>query len=438
MEKPKSDIDSGGNVEHDRISSMPDEVLTHILSFLSTKEAVSTCVLSKRWINTWATVPVLDFNLYEFLSDNLDGHPVGEREKRKCVARFEQFVHSVLNNHESMNLDIVHYMRRMQKSETFIPMEWLDRVALLMPRVISIYISRADFKRGNYIDLPDSVFSSAKLQHLKMALYTNKSTIIRPASINLPLLKVLELSHVELHNDFTQKLFIGCPSLERLDLSCCELYFWSISSNALKKLTILQCRLFEHMQISCPGLVSLNIRSHFQWGGVGISLKNAINLVNASIRLFYWHRFHGGNDYVPVLDLLSGLSSATELALYFDSDLKEPVEEDVSNCRNFKNLKKLYIGMWDTSYDFYLIACLLQCSPNLNELNLFLNVRRDKLQELRQEVLGDAFFRHEYLETVNIRIKSVSELPSDCVENLMKTLDKYIKKIGNIIITYDP
>ncbi|XP_078156199.1 F-box/FBD/LRR-repeat protein At1g16930-like [Carex rostrata] len=437
MEKPKSD---GGteNVEHDRISSLPDEVLTHILSFLSTKEAVSTCVLSKRWIHTWATVPVLDFNLYEFLSDNLDGHPLGEREKRKCVARFEQFVHGVLNNHESANLDVVRYMREMQRSETFIPMEWLDLVALLMPRVINIYISRADFKRGNYIDLPDSVFSSAKLQHLKMNINIDKSPIVRPASIILPLLKVLQLSGVELHNDFTQKLVKGCPALEMLDLCCCELYFSSISSNALKKLTILQCRLFENMQISCPGLVSLNIRSHFQWGGVGISLKKAINLVNATIRLFYWHRFNGGgDDDVPVLDLLSSLSSATELALYFDTDLKEPVEEDVSNCRHFKNLKKLYIGMWDTSYDFYLIACLLQCSPNLNELNLLLNVRRDKIQELRQEVSGDALFCHEYLETVNIRVRNMFELPSECVENLMKTLGKYIKKIGKIIITYD-
>ncbi|KAF3339466.1 hypothetical protein FCM35_KLT16937 [Carex littledalei] len=371
------------------------------------------------------------------MSDDLKRQAGREIEKRKSVARFEQFMHGVLNNHESTNLDIVRYMRPMERTESFIPMDWLDHVALLMPRVIDILISKVSLRRCNYIDLPDSVFSSAKLQHLKMGLNTDESTIIRPASINLPLLKVLELSGVELPNDFTQKLFMGCPSLERLDLSFCDLYFSSISSNVLKKLTIIQCCQFEHMQISCPWLVSLNIHSHFQRGGVGISLKKAINLVNASIRLIWWRRLNSGHDDVPVLDLFSCLSSVTELALYFGSDLKEPVEKDVSNCRNFKNLKKLHIEMWAMSYDFYLIACLLKCSPNLNELNLLVNVHQGYIQqEPRREILGDAFFQHEYLENVNIRIRG-GMLPSECYEGLIKTLDKYVKKIGNIIITYD-
>ncbi|KAM6570510.1 hypothetical protein CsatB_018495 [Cannabis sativa] len=34
--------------EEDRISKLPDSLILHILSFLSTKDVVSTCLVSKR------------------------------------------------------------------------------------------------------------------------------------------------------------------------------------------------------------------------------------------------------------------------------------------------------------------------------------------------------------------------------------------------------
>lgn len=46
----------------DRISPLPDAVLCHILSFVPTKVAVTTGLLSKRWKTLWKYVTVIDFD----------------------------------------------------------------------------------------------------------------------------------------------------------------------------------------------------------------------------------------------------------------------------------------------------------------------------------------------------------------------------------------
>ncbi|GAB4856231.1 hypothetical protein Ancab_014158 [Ancistrocladus abbreviatus] len=46
----------------DRISDLPDDVIGHILSFLATKRAVQTSVLSSRWRSFWTSMTKFDFN----------------------------------------------------------------------------------------------------------------------------------------------------------------------------------------------------------------------------------------------------------------------------------------------------------------------------------------------------------------------------------------
>ncbi|CAA7017442.1 unnamed protein product [Microthlaspi erraticum] len=49
----------------DFISSMPDDILHHILSFTPIKLAIITSALSRRWRHVWCETPCLDFDRYD-------------------------------------------------------------------------------------------------------------------------------------------------------------------------------------------------------------------------------------------------------------------------------------------------------------------------------------------------------------------------------------
>ncbi|KAI3853388.1 hypothetical protein MKW92_029935, partial [Papaver armeniacum] len=62
--KHKQQMETNNNTGHvgeDYISNLPDALIHHILSFLPTKSAMSTSILSKRWKYVAISIPVLDF-----------------------------------------------------------------------------------------------------------------------------------------------------------------------------------------------------------------------------------------------------------------------------------------------------------------------------------------------------------------------------------------
>lgn len=79
----------------DRLSGLPDSVLSHILSFFPTKYAIRTSILSTRWIYLYKSVTTFDF-------DDDDG----DSDYRDFFRRdFLNIVDSVLFSHNTTYIE---------------------------------------------------------------------------------------------------------------------------------------------------------------------------------------------------------------------------------------------------------------------------------------------------------------------------------------------
>ncbi|KAG2562713.1 hypothetical protein PVAP13_8KG244711 [Panicum virgatum] len=74
----------------DRISTLLDELLLHVMYFLTLQEAVQTSLLSRRWKNLWASLMWLNFEAAKFSS----------------IRTYRQFVNNALQYRSSLPMPV--------------------------------------------------------------------------------------------------------------------------------------------------------------------------------------------------------------------------------------------------------------------------------------------------------------------------------------------
>ncbi|KAH9625746.1 hypothetical protein KSS87_022299 [Heliosperma pusillum] len=189
----------------DKISSLPDDILSHILSFLPTKYAVATCVLSTRWRYVWASVPILDFDARL----HGDCYSVSNINANKSEIAFQHFVSRVILLHD----------KRIQKFRLiydclcqYTPVPTWLRVAIsenMQELELDICLSI----RHEFFDLPKKFFTSSSLVVLKLS----RIPFNIPSFVHFPSLKTLELKRISsLDESCVENLLSGCHVLEEL------------------------------------------------------------------------------------------------------------------------------------------------------------------------------------------------------------------------------
>ncbi|XP_078149202.1 F-box protein At3g62430-like [Carex rostrata] len=379
METRRSNYTSEPPDDIDRISNLPEELREQILSFLRTKDAIKTSVLSKTWKKTLTSVPILFFSFREFLLDNHVNNVLSGEIMREYEDKFAKFIKSVLQKREA-TVALSHFVLVSVtkncvscNSEAF--KDCILHALELKPRFLAV-----SFCKHN---LPSSyeIFTCASLKEVCFGSNLEHRDIeIAPNPVNLPRLKRLDLCNVTVSDDFLDKLLLGCPIIEVLFLDSCILTASRISTGTLKRLGLLSC--------------------DFSRSGP---------------------------------ELLNSLSKFTRLTLTVPGTEVEGLFEKgggVPQWPIFKNLKRLKLGGWCLNSDFSLVSFFLQ-SPNLEQLTLHGDnteeVATDDKSKWEEPKVG--MHHQNRLEKVKIMKQGRS---NEWIDQLKKNLYAHVKTIGEL------
>ncbi|CAJ2643380.1 unnamed protein product [Trifolium pratense] len=186
--------------DRDIISSLPDSILYHILSFLPTKDAAATSVLAKRWKPLWFSQLNLHFD-DKYFPD---------------AFAFRQFLYSIITIRDntlpihSFHLTCCHHGFYYRK-------DFYNAVyAAITRRVQNLSIDLCYHDRYGIMRLPTLVLTTKtlsvlKLKRVKLIMKKKDHDVV----VDLPYLKVLHLESVcfTYYQDII-KLLSGCPILE--------------------------------------------------------------------------------------------------------------------------------------------------------------------------------------------------------------------------------
>ncbi|GKC36922.1 putative leucine-rich repeat domain-like protein [Tanacetum coccineum] len=198
-------MDSGNDkkartdLEVDRLSSLPDDLIHKILSFVDIKDAVETSALSSRWRFIWTRLPYLNFSTESFSTSHM----------------FSKFVTHVLSRNGETDLFSVKLIFREKFNQ------------VLIKRILNNALSRnvqqlriTFLHRKCKMQLPLLLLNSESLKHLSLKGSAELNTVKLTSIWHLPALTTLNLYYLNLDN--CHSVLALSPNLKNLNLNCCQ------------------------------------------------------------------------------------------------------------------------------------------------------------------------------------------------------------------------
>ncbi|KAF3576518.1 hypothetical protein DY000_02030423 [Brassica cretica] len=175
----------------DFISSMPDEILHHIFSFIPTILAVQTSILSRRWRHVWCETPCLSFHGVETTA-----RVITQTLKSYRALKITSF--RLANAYYVTSGEINSWIKLAMSSS-----------------VNKLFVSFLNYR------CPDFFFLSAYLEQLSVSL----ALIVICTKVSWISLRKLTLHSCSFsYGEPIANILSGCPTLETLELIYCRVY----------------------------------------------------------------------------------------------------------------------------------------------------------------------------------------------------------------------
>ncbi|KAL0700730.1 hypothetical protein Bca4012_056852 [Brassica carinata] len=339
--------------ERSKINDLPDPLLCHILSFLSTKDSVRSSLLSKRWRNLWLQVPVFDLDSLPFEYGGFS---------------FTNFVDRFLES-DGENLDlnrfklICSYEDLADNGDSVLE-SWID--ALVRRRVRHLDFE-VDSDYNELVWMPLSLYSCNTLVSLSLC-HVFLCGFELASAVSLPCLKVMRLDRVRYDSDESnlEVLLASCPVLEKLTLNRDRfelLKIMRVRSKSLKSLALgiedYEIGLLgdDHVvEIDAPRLEHMSLCDH-------LSGSTVIHSIAPYASVYIDVNFDGEDGYssldqdhddddddsnskrTMIRNFLTRISTVSRMEI---SSLTLEVIHDYSKLEQlpqFSNLTWLYVGM---------------------------------------------------------------------------------------------
>ena len=387
----------------DRVSNLPDEVLCHILSFLTTKEAALTSILAKRWRNLLAFVPSLTIDDSVFL------HPEeGKQNRQDIIQSFMDFVDRVLALQGNSPLK--------EFSLKSFTVDDTDRVDGWISNVLARGVSDLDLKiiirsdKWNFYPMSPKCFECSTL--VKLSIGCGVDVTLAAARIFLPMLKTLVLVWVKVCPNEFETLLHALPSLEKLVLLR---VIWKgrdviVSSASVKTLIVNLGFWLNTLSFDTPSLVHFDYSGSAAWDYPVVNMEN---LVDTQID-FYLSQLHikllgaPGNDedalpYSNAWKLFHGIRNVSHLSLFPDAlEVRFLIQFLVHMTKrrsSFENVIPKYIVLFCLC--FQVLSMCSESLPVFNNLNS-LAIRSDK--DRRWQAMPALLRNCPHLETLVIQV----------------------------------